>query len=85
MIHGLRDLWESGSLGARFAISASDMWMSRTGKGRKGEGRRAMVSLNRFNPEKPKTLELHLIDRQTIQQWPRPSLMLRIWRETVGG
>ena len=85
VIKGLSDLWEPGAIGARVAIQASDTWMFQTGKGRKEGERRSMVSLIRYNPVHPKDLELHLIDRQTIQQWPGAALMLRIWRETVGG
>lgn len=85
VIKGLSNLWEPGAYGARVAIQASDTWMFQTGKGRKESERRSMVSLIRFSPDQTKDLELHLIDRQTIQQWPGAALMLRIWRETVGG
>lgn len=85
VIKGLSELWEPSAYGARVDILVSDTWMFQTGKGRKEGERRSMVSLIRFSPDRPKDLELHLIDRQTIQQWPGAALMLRIWRETVGG
>lgn len=37
-----------------------------------------MVSLICFSAEQPKDLELHLIDRQTMQAWPGAKLMSRI-------
>lgn len=85
VIKGFSDLWEPGAYAARVAIQASDAWMFQTGKGRKAGERRSMVSLIRYSPDHPKDLELHLIDRQIIRQWPGAALMLRIWRETVGG
>lgn len=69
----------------RYALGSSETWMFDTGKGRKEHSRRSMVSLIRFSPEQPKDLELHLIDRRSVQAWPGAALMLRIWEEIIGG
>lgn len=83
VIRGLADLWEPEALGARYALGFSKTWMFKTGKGRQGEDRRSMVSLIRFSAEQPKDLELHLIERQSMQAWPGAALMLRIWEEIM--
>ena len=85
VIKGHADLWEPEALGPRYALGSSETWMFDTGKGRKEHSRRSMVSLIRFSPEQPKDLELHLIDRRTVQAWPGAALMLRIWDEIIGG
>jgi hypothetical protein len=85
VIRGLADLWEPEALGSRYALGFSKTWMFKTGKGRQGEGLRSMVSLIRFSAEQPKDLELHLIERQSMRDWPGAALMLRIWDEIVGG
>jgi hypothetical protein len=85
VIQGLADLWEPGAISPRYALGLSETWMFQTGKGRKGVGRRSMLSLIRFSAEQPKDLELHLIDRQSILVWPGASLMPRVWEEAVGG
>jgi len=78
-------LWEPGAISPRYALGLSETWMFQTGKGRKGEDRRSMLSLIRFSADQPKDLELHLVERQSILIWPGASLMLRIWEEAVGG
>lgn len=83
MIRGHADLWEPDALGPRYALNSSETWMFETGKGRKGHSRRSMVSLIRFSAEQPKDLELHLIDRPSLQAWPGAALMLRIWEEIM--
>lgn len=83
VIHGLADLWEPGAIGPRYALGLSETWMFQTGKGREKGERRSMVSLIRFSAEQPKDLELHLIDRQSIQAWPGAAVMLRIWEEVL--
>lgn len=85
VIRGHADLWEPEALGPRYALGSSETWMFDTGKGRKEHSRRSMVSLIRFSPEQPKDLELHLIDRRTVQAWPGAALMLRILEEIIGG
>lgn len=85
LIHGIRNLWEVGAISARVAINATDLWMFRTGKRRQWEKSQTMVSLIRYNQDSPTTLEFHVVDRQIIRQWPGAKMILRIWRETVGG
>lgn len=83
VIRGLADVWEPGAIGPRYALSLSDTWMFHTGKGRSAGERRSMVSHIRFVAERPKDLELILVDRQTIEQWPGAALMLRIWESLL--
>lgn len=85
VIRGLRDLWEPGTIGARFALSASPTWMFQSGRGRAREERKSMVTLIRFCTDQPRDLEMHILDRAVIRQWPGAALMLRVWDERLGG
>jgi hypothetical protein len=85
VIKGLSDLWEPGAIGPRYAMGMSETWMFQTGGRGKVEELRSMVSLIRFSSEKPKDLEIHLIDRKIIQIWPGAALLLRIWDECFQG
>ena len=85
VVRGLSDLWEPGAIGPRYAMGMSETWMFQTGGRGKVNELQSMVSLIRFSVEKPKDLEIHLIDRKIIQTWPGAALMLRIWDECFQG
>lgn len=85
VVRRLSDLWEPGAIGPRYAMGMSETWMFQTGGRGKVNELRSMVSLIRFSVEKPKDLEIHLIDRKIIQTWPGAALMLRIWDECFQG
>ena len=83
-VHDIRDQWELGLLKSKQKLMSAESWWMQTKDGMHLGDRVPLVTLIRYQEDKPTTLELEIQDMAMIRKLPGGFQLMKMWRALCG-